>query len=92
MKPITLVETATPIKITTKTKQTVTEPRESRRLLTHHVRHIEKQTIPQRNAVLEPMQPVDRLPGTEDRKDKIRSEREPIKVTLMKMLKLQPKI
>ena len=37
------------------------------------------------------MQPTDRLPGTEDRKDKIRYQREPTKVTLMQLLKLQPK-
>ena len=41
---------------------------------------------------LEPMQPIDRLPGIEDRKDKIRYQRELIKVTLMKLPKLQPKI
>ena len=52
----------------------------------------EKKTTPQRNAILEPMQPVDRLPGTEDRKDKFRSQREPIKVTPIKLHKLQPKI
>ena len=51
-----------------------------------------KQTTPQRNATLEPMQPIDRLPGIEDRKDKIRYQRDPIKRTLMKLLKLQPKI
>ena len=55
------------------------------------LRHVEKQTTPQRNATLEPMQPID-PPGIEDRKDKIRFQREPIKVILMKLLKLQPKI
>ena len=59
---------------------------------THPVRHVEKQTIPQRIAILEPRQPIDRLPGIEDRKDKIRYQREPIKVTLLKLLKLQPKV
>ena len=44
-----------------------------------------------RDAILEPMQPTDRLPGTKDRKDKIRSQKEPTKMTLMKFLKLQPK-
>ena len=40
----------------------------------------------------EPMQPIDRLPGREDRKDKIRSKKEPIKMTRMKLIRLQPKI
>ena len=39
-----------------------------------------------------PMQPINRLPGIEDRKDKISYQREPIKVNIMKLLKLQPKI
>ena len=52
---------------------------------------MEKQTTPQRNATLEPIKPTDRLPGTEDRKDKIRYQREPIKVKRRKLLKLQPK-
>ena len=55
-------------------------------------RHVEKQTTPQRNATLEPMQPIDRLPGIKDRKDKIRYQREPIKVIQMKLPKLQPNI
>ena len=78
--------------ITTTTAKTVTEPKESQKQLTHFVRHVEKPTTPQRDATLEPMQPIDRLPGTEDRKNKIRSQKEPTKVTLMKFLKLHPKI
>ena len=39
-----------------------------------------------------PMQPIDRLPGREDRKDKIRSKKEPIKMTRRKLLRLQPEI
>ena len=38
------------------------------------------------------MQPINHLPGTEDREDKIRSQKEPTKVTLMKFLKLQLKL
>ena len=75
-----------------KATETVTELKESQKLFTHPVRHVEKQTTPQRNATLEPMQPIDRLLGIEDRKDRIRYQREPIKVILMKLLKLQPKI
>ena len=48
--------------------------------------------IPLRNATTEPMQPIDHLPGKEDRKDKIRSKKESIKMSRMKPLRLQPKI
>ena len=54
------------------TTKTVTKLKESRKLSTHPVRHVEKPTTPQRNAILEPMQPTDRLPGIEDRKTKIK--------------------
>ena len=52
---------------------------------------LKSKTTPQRNATLELMQRIDRLPGIEDRKDKIRSQKEPIKVTPKKLLKQQPK-
>ena len=97
-KIIPETKTVTPIPLTrtvmsTKTTitETITKLKQSRKLSTHPVRHVEKQTTPQRNATLEPRQPTDRLPGTENRKDKIRYQREPIKVILMKLLKLQPK-
>ena len=61
-------------------------------LCTQPVRHVARQTIPQRNAIMEPMQPIDRLPGREERKDKIRSKKEPIKMTRMDLSRLQPKI
>ena len=80
-----------PIFQTTTTK-TVTELKESQKLFNHPVRHVVRQTIPQRDAIMEPMQLIDRLPGKEDRKDKIRSKKEPIKMTRMKLVKLQPKI
>ena len=77
---------------TTATTKKVTEPRESRKVFIHPVRRAEKQTTPQRNVTLEPMQPIDRLPGTEDQKDRIRSQREPTKVTLMKFFRPQLKL
>ena len=77
---------------TTITKQTVIKLKESQKLFTHPVRHVEKQTTPERNVILEPMQPIDRLPGTEDQKDRIRSQKKPTKVTLMELPRLQPKI
>ena len=76
---------------TIKTK-TVIKLKESQKLFIHPMRHVEKQTTPQRNVILEPMQPIDRLPGTEDRKDSIRSQKEPTKVTLMKLPRLRPEI
>ena len=88
--PIPLARTATSTVIITTTKNS-NRAEKSQKLFTHPVRHVEKQTTPQRNAILEPMQPMDRLTSIEDRKDKIRYQREPIKVTLMKLLNLQPK-
>ena len=85
-------QTRTVMLTTTTIIETITELKESRKLFTHPVRHVKKQTTPQRNVTLEPMQPIDRLPGIEDRKDKIRYQREPVKVILTKLLKLQPKI
>ena len=92
--PITLTQTAMPtIKIiTTTTTKTVKKPRESQKLFIHPVRHVEKLTTPQKNATLEQMQPIDSLPSTENHKDRIRSQRKTIKATLLKLLKLQPKI
>ena len=93
-KTVALIPLTPPATSKTKiitTTRTVTEQKESQELFTHLVRHVEKQTTPQRNATLEPMQPIDRLPGTEDRKDKIKTQEEPTKVTLMTFLKLQPK-
>ena len=94
IKIILETKTVTPKSLTQTptTKKTVTEPRESQTLFTYPLKHVEKQTTPQRNANLEPMQPIDRLPGTENRKDKIKSTKEPIKAILTKLLKLQPKI
>ena len=77
---------------TTTITETVTELKQSQKLSTHPVRHVVKQTIPQKDAIVEPMQPIDRLPGREDRKDKIRSKKEPVKMAQLKLIRLQPKI
>ena len=53
--PVPLTKTATS-KILLTTKKTVTELKESQKLLIHPVRHVARQTIPQRNATTEPMQ------------------------------------
>ena len=66
--------TRTVMSTTTKATKTVIKLKESQKLFTHPVRHVEKQTTPQRNVILEPMQPIDGLPGTEDRKERIRSQ------------------
>ena len=55
--------------IRTTTTKTAKELKENQKLFIHPVRHVERQTAPQRNATMEPMQPIDRLPGTEDRED-----------------------
>ena len=78
--------------IITTTTKTVNEPKESQKLFTHPVRHVARQTVPQRNVIIEPMQQIDRLPGREDRKDKIRSKKQPIKKNRMKLPRLQPRI
>ena len=90
MPPIPLTRTV--MSTTKTTTKTVTNLKESQKLSTHPVRHVGKQTTPQKNATLEPIQPIDRLPGIEDRKDKIRYQREPTKVTLMKLSSFSPKI
>ena len=59
--PKTVIHTAVSIIIITTTR-TVTEPRESRKLFMHPLRRAEKQTTPQRNVILEPMQTIARLP------------------------------
>ena len=74
--------------ILTTTTETVTELKESQELFTHPVRHVARQTIPQRNVIMEPMQQIDRLPGRKDRKDKIRSKKESTKMTRMKLFTL----
>ena len=84
---IPLTRTATSTILTT-TTETVTQPKENQKLFTHPVRHVARQTIPQRDAIIEPMQPIDRLPGRRDRKDKIRSKKEPFKATQMKTARL----
>ena len=70
----------------------MTELKESQKLFIHPVRHVEIQTTPQRKATMEAIQPIDRVPCTKDRKDKIRSKKEPIKKIWLKPPRLQPKI
>ena len=61
-------------------------------LSSHPVRHVVEPTTPQRNATLEQTQQTDRLHGKHDRKDKIKFNREMLKVTQTGMSKLQPKL
>ena len=82
MAPITLPQiTIQTKKTTTTSEKTVTELKESQKSFIRPVRHVRKQTTPQRNATMDPMQPIDRLLGPEDQKDKIRSKKEPIEMT-----------
>ena len=87
MTPTTLTQPVKSTIIITTTTKTVPEPRNRQKMFSHLVRYMGKQTTPQRNAILEPMQPIDSLPGTKDRKDRAKSQREPTKVTLKKFLK-----
>ena len=61
-------------------------------LSTHLVRPVVKLTIPQRNVTLEQTQRTDCLPGTDDRKDETKFDREMPKATQIGMVKLQPKL
>ena len=58
--------------ITTTTAITTTttkiEQKENQILFTHPLRHVERQTTAHRNAILEPMQPLDRLPEQKTRR------------------------
>ena len=83
--PLTQTPTST---ILTTTTGTVVGPKESQKLFAHPVRHVVRQTIPQRDAIMEPMQPKERLPGREDRKDKIGSRKEQFKMTQIKIARL----
>ena len=91
MAPGTLSQISTQTRIKTTTK-TVKKQKKGQKLFIRPVRHVGRQTTPPRNATLEPMQPIDRMPGTEDREDKMSSKREPAKMTQMKLLRLQLKI
>ena len=57
--PTQMAKSITPTTIA----ETVTELKQSQKLFTHPVRHVVKQTILQRDAIVEPMQPIDRLPS-----------------------------
>ena len=74
------------------TNKTVAVRKEGHELLSHPVRHVGKQTTPQKDGILEPTQPIDRLPDTDDRNDRIRSKNEQAKAIRRKLLKLQPKM
>ena len=90
--PIPLTRTVMSTTTTTMTTKTVIKPKESQKLFIHPLRHVARQTIPPRNAIMEPMRPIDCLPGKEDPTDNLRSKKEPTKMTRMKLLRLQPKI
>ena len=67
---ITPTETTTSTIITTTTTKTVLEPK----VFTHPVRHVEKQTNPQRNSTLQLMQPIDRFSKVKQRANQIDSK------------------
>ena len=57
------------------TKQTIKKP-DNRDLSNHPVRPLIKLTISQKNVILEQPQLINRLPGTDCRKDRIKSDKE----------------
>ena len=60
-------------------------------LSTHPVRPVVKLNNPERNVTSEQTQPTDRPPGTDERKDRMKSNKEMPKTTQMGMFRLQPK-
>ena len=80
--PITLMQTTTTTLTTTKrrTTKTVTEPKESLNLFNHPVRHVKRQTNSQTKTNMDLTQPIERLPGREDRNCRIGSHDVTIKV------------
>ena len=61
-------------------------------LSAHLARPVVKVTIPQKSVTLEQMQRTNRLPGTDDRTDKIKSNREKPKATQTAMSTLHLKL
>ena len=61
-------------------------------LSAHPVKLVVELTTPQRNAILEQTQQIDRLSGIDDQKDKTKSSKEMHKATQMGMSKLQPRL
>ena len=86
-KTITVVDqTLTPtIRIPTKPMQSIQtiKKTENPDLSTYFVRPVVKLTIPQRNVTLEQTQLIDRLPGTDGWKGRIRSSKEMLKTIQM---------
>ena len=90
-----VIQTLTPtidfLTIPTQTKQIIKKT-ENLDLSTHPVRPVVKPTIPQRYYTTEQTQRTDRVPGTDNRKDRIKSNKEMPKRTQIGMFKLQPKL
>ena len=79
-------QTLTPItKLPTISMETIqtTEMTEKQKLSTHPVRPVVKPIIPQRKVTLEQTQLIDRLTGTDKRKDGFRSHKEMLKTIRM---------
>ena len=81
-------------KVATDTKgNNINNQRDRRQNLSSHpVRHVVELTTPQRDAILEQMQRIDRLHEIDDRKDRIKASKIMLKTTQMEMSKLQPKL
>ena len=69
-----------------------TEMTRNQELSTRPMKPVVKQTITQKNVTLELTQPVDLLPGADDRTDRLNSNKGTLRTFQKKLLKLQPKI
>ena len=65
---------------------------EDQDLSSHPVRHVVELTTPQRKAILEQMQRIDRLHEKNDRKDRTKVNRIMLKAIQTGRFKLQPKL
>ena len=76
----------------TNANNTITRKTEELDLSTHPLRPLVKLTLPQKNVSWERTHLIDRLPGTDDRKDRTKPNREMPKATQIRLFKLQPKL
>ena len=65
---------------------------EDQNLSSHPVRHVVELTTPQRDAILEQRQRIDRLHEIDDRKDRTKASKKMLKTTQMEMSQLQLKL
>ena len=65
---------------------------EDQNLSSHPVRHVVELTTPQRDAILEQMERIDRLHEIDDRKDRNKASKMMLKTSQMEMSQVQPQL